>query len=448
MKNYAIILASGTGARTGLDIPKQFIKIAGKTVIEHTIDTFENHARIDEIIIVSNPDYVELTENIIKQNNYRKVTKILAGGATRRESSFIGLNSITENTGKVLIHDAVRPFMQTKIIDECLEALKKYDAVDVAIKSADTIIKVNEDNIIEEIPERKYLRRGQTPQAFDLQLIRKAHELANQSEITVTDDCGLIVKLNLAKVYVVEGDDFNRKITYPIDVAIADKLFQLKSLIAPKHDLKELENKVLVVFGASKGIGEAIVTEAELNGSKVYGFSRSNGIDVTEFESVKKALEDVYSKEGHIDFIVNTAGLLRMGKLNCREIDDIFNEVKINYMGCVNIAQLAPKYLDKTNGSVLFFTSSSYTRGRALYSIYSSTKAAIVNLVQALAEEWDNIRINVINPERTATPMRFQNFGKEPEDTLLKPEKVAKASLNTLLSKYTGQVIDVRRKDL
>ena len=180
----------------------------------------------------------------------------------------------------------------------------------------------------------------------------------------------------------------------------------------------------------------------------MYGFSRSNGVDVTIFDEVKDALESVYNKEGKIDFIVNTAGLLKMGKLNCREIDDIFNEVKVNYMGCVNVAQLAPQYLKKSNGSLLFFTSSSYTRGRALYSIYSSTKAAIVNLVQALAEEWDHIRINVINPERTATPMRFQNFGKEPEDTLLSAEKVAKASLNTLLSAFTGQVIDVRRKDL
>ena len=104
--------------------------------------------------------------------------------------------------------------------------------------------------------------------------------------------------------------------------------------------------------------------------------------------------------------------------------------------------------MKETKGSLIFYTSSSYTRGRALYSIYSSTKAAIVNLVQALAEEWENekIRINVINPERTATPMRFSNFGKEPEETLLKPEKVAEATLNTLLSDYTGQVIDVRRK--
>ena len=98
---------------------------------------------------------------------------------------------------------------------------------------------------------------------------------------------------------------------------------------------------------------------------------------------------------------------------------------------------------------ILLFASSSYTRGRALYSTYSSTKAGIVNLAQALSEELssDNIRINVINPERTATPMRSRAFGKEPEDSLLQPEVVAEASLKTLLSDLTGQVIDVRREN-
>ena len=89
-----------------------------------------------------------------------------------------------------------------------------------------------------------------------------------------------------------------------------------------------------------------------------------------------------------------------------------------------------------------------YTRGRMIYSVYSATKAAVVNLVQALAEEWsnDHIRVNCINPERTKTPMRVSNFGNEPDDTLLKSEEVAVASLNTLVANCTGEVIDVKRK--
>ena len=116
-------------------------------------------------------------------------------------------------------------------------------------------------------------------------------------------------------------------------------------------------------------------------------------------------------------------------------------------MGTVNVALEAYPYLKKTHGKLVFFTSSSYTRGRAFYSIYSSTKAAIVNFVQAIAQEWDadGICVNCINPERTKTPMRQRNFGVEPDETLLKAEQVAVATAQTLASDYTGQVIDVRR---
>ena len=446
--NIAIILASGTGERTGLQIPKQFMKVAGKMVIEHTLDTFENHQEIDEIIIVSHINHVEFVKDTVLKNNYKKIKKVLAGGATRRESSFIGISAIEHNGGKVLIHDAVRPFLHNSIITNCIRALDEYSAIDVAIPSADTLIEVDDNNIIKNIPERKMFRRGQTPQAFDLSLIRKAHELANKDiNVNVTDDCGLILKYNLAEVFVVEGDDYNHKITYPIDVAIADKLFQMKTIAVNSADKEKLKDKVMVVFGASKGIGESTVELAKKYNCKVYGFSRSNGVDVQNYIDVEKALKTVYEKEKRIDYIVNTAGILRMGQLSLRVLSDITNEINVNYVGCVNIAQNAHQYLKESKGGLLFYTSSSYTRGRALYSIYSSTKAAIVNLTQALSEEWekDEIRINVICPERTATPMRYSNFGKEPEGSLLSSEKVAEVTINTLLSNFTGQVIDVKR---
>ena len=154
------------------------------------------------------------------------------------------------------------------------------------------------------------------------------------------------------------------------------------------------------------------------------------------------------SKTGQIDYVVNSAGVLKMGKLLDRDIEDIKKDIDINYTGSINVTKASIPYLQKTKGCILLLASSSYTRGRALYSTYSSTKAGIVNLVQALAEELasDGIRINTINPERTATPMRFKAYGKEPEGSLLSAEKVAEASIKTLLSDLTGEVIDVRRE--
>ena len=172
LKTYAIILASGTGNRYGSDIPKQFVKIAGKTVFEHTITIFEKSKEIDEIIVVITPEYRHFGEELIVKNNFKKVSKLLNGGETRKESSSIGISSISDEEANVIIHDCARPFLSQRIIKDCVKALETYNAVDVAIPSADTIIKVK-DNVISKIPERKYLRRGQTPQCFKLSTIKK-----------------------------------------------------------------------------------------------------------------------------------------------------------------------------------------------------------------------------------------------------------------------------------
>lgn len=448
-KVYGIILASGKGTRLKNAIPKQFIKIAGKTIIEHTLDIFQKHEKIDEIIVVMEPSCRNNMEEIMLKNNYTKISRILNGGATRRESSSIGVNSIPEEDAKILIHDAVRPFISEDIIDHCIEALNRYDAVDVAIPATDTIIKINDKNCIESVPERKQMMQGQTPQAFNLKTIKKAHMLATQdNNESVTDDCSLVLKYNLADIYIVKGDTKNIKITYVEDVVYADKIFQLKNeLLNCKITPEKLKDKVLVIFGASKGIGKAIEEEAKKYNTRTYGFSRQNGVDISNFSAVEEALKKVYEKEKKIDFIVNTAAVLKVGKLEDRDITELSEEIAINYMGSINVVKASIKYLKESHGSILLFTSSSYTRGRALYSSYSSTKAAIVNLTQATAEELMpyNIKINAINPERTSTPMRWANFGKEPEESLLKADKVAKTSLNALLSDITGQVIYVRR---
>jgi len=449
MKTYAVILASGKGERFGTEIPKQFLKLSGKTVLEHAVDIFEKHPKIDEIIIVTLKEYVKKVEEFILKNKWKKISKILIGGNTRQESSYIALSSIEDKEAKILIHDAVRPLLPSYIIDKVVDALNNYDAVDVAIPSTDTIIRINEKKLIEDIPERKYFWRGQTPQGFKLSVIREAHELARKENFTkVTDDCGLVLYYKLTPIYVVKGHETNIKITYPIDIYIADKLFQLRTLNLLDINLNKnkLKNKVGIIFGASQGIGKAIYDLSKSLGMKIYGFSRASGCDITKIEQVKNSLESVYKKEKRIDFIIVTAGILIKKPLINQSYEEIQEQININYLGSINVAKESYKYLKESKGHLILFTSSSYTRGRAFYSIYSSTKAAIVNLAQALAEEWsvDNIKVNVICPERTATFMRFKNFGKEPLNTLLKPETVAKETLKLLLTNVTGQVIDVK----
>ena len=124
-----------------------------------------------------------------------------------------------EDDANVLIHDGARPFISQKIIDDCILALEKNEAVGVAINSTDTIVKLDEEGFICEIPKRDNLRRIQTPQCFKAKIIKKAHELAkNEKSLVVTDDCGMVLYFNLAKIAIVLGEEANIKITHQSDL--------------------------------------------------------------------------------------------------------------------------------------------------------------------------------------------------------------------------------------
>ena len=452
IRNIAIVLAGGVGSRLGLSTPKQFFKVAGKMVIEHTIDTFERNPHIDEIAIVSNPVYVPDVENIVLRNGWKKVKKILKGGKERYDSSLSAIHAYEgDEEVNLVFHDAVRPLVSQRIIDNVCEALNTYQAIDVTVPAVDTIIEADGDHIAA-IPDRSRLQRGQTPQAFRLSVISEAYKRAfNDPDFKVTDDCGVVVKyMPEVPVHLVAGEESNMKLTYKEDTFLLDKLFQLRGSQAPEVPGKEhFGGRVAVVFGGSYGIGKDIATELRNAGAKVYSFSRSlTSTDVGNRRDVARALKEVADKEGKIDYVINTAGVLNKEPLCSMDYSIIQAAVQTNYMGTVNVALEAYNYLKQTQGQLIFFTSSSYTRGRAFYSIYSSTKAAIVNFVQAIAQEWESvgIRVNCINPERTKTPMRVKNFGVEPDDTLLKSEVVADATVRCLMADYTGQVIDVKRQ--
>jgi 2-C-methyl-D-erythritol 4-phosphate cytidylyltransferase len=454
LRTVGVILAGGVGTRVGLGTPKQLLKIAGKPIIEHTLAAFEATAEVDEILVLMTPDYVKDIEEIVAARGFRKVTAVLEGGVTRNDTTKLALDQLGTDECNVLFHDAVRPLVTQRIIRECVNALRHFDAVDVAIPSADTIIVVDGD-VITEIPDRSRLRRGQTPQSFKLSVIRRAYELAWQDpDFAATDDCSVVLKyLPEVAIHVVEGSEHNMKVTAPVDLFLADKLFQLSSstvepLSGPGAYSELLRGRVAVVFGGSYGIGGEIVSLLEEYGATVASFSRSStDTNVEDPRDVDSALRKVYGETGRIDFIVVTAGVLRIGALADTDDETVAEMIGVNYIAPVQIARLGVGYLTDTKGQLLLFTSSSYTRGRGGYSLYSSTKAAVVNLTQALADEWLDlgVRVNCINPERTATPMRTNAFGAEPASDLLEASAVAQTSVDVLISEVTGQVIDVRR---
>jgi ribitol-5-phosphate 2-dehydrogenase (NADP+) / D-ribitol-5-phosphate cytidylyltransferase len=456
-RNVAALLAGGVGTRIGLGIPKQLIKIAGRPIMEHALVALNNHPLIDEIVIMMAPGHLDPVRAMVRDGNYDKVVDILEGADTRNGTTLKALQWLGDEECNLLFHDAVRPLLTPRIIDECFQALETYEAVDVAIPSADTIIEVTPQETISHIPPRARLRRGQTPQAFRASVIKRAYALAQRDpDFVATDDCTVVLRyLPDVPIAVVRGDERNMKVTEPIDVFLADKLFQLTSNDMPATETDDahraaLSGKVLVVFGGSYGIGADIAKLAESLGATVHAFSRSSTNTHVELRSdIAAAAREVLAAAGRIDFVVNTAGVLPRGALVETSEETVYNATEVNYLAPIFIAQEFFPYLKQTKGSMLLFTSSSYTRGRGGYGLYSSAKAAVVNLTQALADEWaaDGVRINCINPERTATPMRSRAFGDEPSGSLLESAAVARWSLDVLLARHTGQIVEVRKAD-
>ena len=448
--NYAVILASGMGIRFQDTQPKQFMKLAGLPVLVHTLKIFQNSTSIDGIVIVSHEDFIDHVWMLVNRYSISKVEKVVSGGRTRQESSRIGVECCNGKTGFVLVHDSVRPFLTHKVLENLVVAVRLHKAVDTVIPSADTLVEVDADGYIKNIPDRSKFRRGQTPQAFSLELIREAHRRAMRDGIdNATDDCALVLRLG-HPVFTVAGDEQNIKITYPLDLHLADKLFQLKmqTLPATDGDISVLTGKVFVVIGGTSGIGQALCTQLASFSDKVYPFSRSTSVvvDVRRAETIEHALDTVLVQEGRIDFVINCSGDLIRKDVEFTSWEEWQQIYDTNINANFHLARiLIPLFKQQKGGSLMFVGSSSYTRGRGGYAAYSSSKAALVNFCQALSEEVasENIQVNLVSPGRVRTPLRFRNFGQEAPETLLEPETVARVIIQALVTPTTGSIFEV-----
>jgi len=231
MKNVAVLLAGGSGKRMGGNLPKQFLLIGDKPIIQHTMNCFEHHALIDEICIVIHPDFVSKMAELVRNNAFQKVKHILTGGKERSDSSLAAIKAYSnEQLVNLIFHDAVRPFVSERIISDVVAEVQQGKSVAVAIPTTDTILKVTAENCIESVPVRSSLRRAQTPQAFPFAVIKKAYDLAlNDEHFVATDDCGVVLKyLPQEKIYIVEGDESNIKITFERDLIRGNKKGEIR----------------------------------------------------------------------------------------------------------------------------------------------------------------------------------------------------------------------------
>ncbi|MGN0485321.1 MAG: 2-C-methyl-D-erythritol 4-phosphate cytidylyltransferase [Lachnospiraceae bacterium] len=222
MKITAIILAAGSGKRMQSAVPKQYLDLKGKPVLYYSLQAFEASA-VDEIILVTaKKDLSYCKKEIIERYGFKKVKKIVAGGAERYDSVFSGLQA-AEQPDYVLIHDGARPLLTQKIIKDSIQAVQKYKACVVGMPVKDTIKEVNEQEEAIRTPEREFLWQVQTPQSFSYSLIYAAYEkVLSSGTIGVTDDAMVVEKAFQKKVHLIKGSYENIKITTPEDLKIAE----------------------------------------------------------------------------------------------------------------------------------------------------------------------------------------------------------------------------------
>lgn len=222
--NYAMILAGGSGSRLENKIPKAFIKINHRYLLEYSLIQFNLHSQIDKIILVVPQDYLVLTQKIVKENSYQKVIHIVMGGPSRFDSSRNGLRNIEDLESRVLIHDAARPFISESIISNCLKNLKYSEAVNVLAPISDTLVELDQHKIQKAI-DRNNIRQVQTPQGFIVKSIKKAQEMAlNLPHQDISDDFNLVLKYQTGRTSWIEGSRMNFKITYPEDFRLAQAI--------------------------------------------------------------------------------------------------------------------------------------------------------------------------------------------------------------------------------
>lgn len=229
---YGVILAGGIGSRMGnVEKPKQFLELGGKPVIIHTIEKFAVHPGFDKILVLSPRAWVTYTQDIIRKYIPSSCDQVvvLSGGDTRNETimnaiRYIDKEGMLDEDTIIVTHDSVRPFVTHRIIEENIQYAKKYGACDTVIPATDTIVESKDNSKITDIPNRKFMYQGQTPQSFRAKMLKDMYESLSDDEREILTDACKIMVLKGQHVHLVQGETFNIKITYPYDMTVAKAL--------------------------------------------------------------------------------------------------------------------------------------------------------------------------------------------------------------------------------
>lgn len=227
MKNYAVVVAAGSGKRMGSNTPKQYLLLNNKPILVYTLLRLSSMPGLSGIILVTGKESVPYCEEeIVSAFSLKKVTRVVPGGAMRQDSVYNGLCALQDCAPDiVLVHDGVRPFFSDRLYKEVVEAAKKVGAAVPGVPIVSTVKSVSADLLVEKTIPRDKLWAVQTPQAFQYELLMQAYNLVRERNAVVTDE-GMAVELLGHDVKMVKGDSENIKITTPVDLKIAQHILQ------------------------------------------------------------------------------------------------------------------------------------------------------------------------------------------------------------------------------
>lgn len=234
---FGVLLAGGVGSRMGnIAKPKQYLNIADKPIIIHTIEKFYINDKFEKLYVLCPEQWIHHTKNLIRRfiGETSRIS-VIRGGETRNETIMNAIRQIeseyaVDDETIIVTHDSVRPFVTHRIIEENIEYAQKYGACDTAVPATDTIVQSEDNIVISDVPERSKMYQGQTPQTFRLKKLKELYEGLTEEEKKILTDAAKIFVMKGEKVYLVEGEVSNIKITYPYDLRVAETLIQEDSL--------------------------------------------------------------------------------------------------------------------------------------------------------------------------------------------------------------------------
>ncbi|MFD2210041.1 2-C-methyl-D-erythritol 4-phosphate cytidylyltransferase [Virgibacillus halophilus] len=230
---YAGILAGGKGTRMGnVPMPKQFLTLNDKPIIVHTIEKFLLNNKFEKIIIATPKEWINHTNDILKKYSIDlPVVTVVSGGTDRNETIMNIIDYIEQENGLndddiIVTHDAVRPFLTHRIIEENIEHGLRNSAVDTVIPAIDTIVESTDETFISSIPRRDYMYQGQTPQTFHIKKLKELYGNLSVADKKILSDACKIFSLSDEKVKLVQGEIFNIKVTTPYDLKVANAIIK------------------------------------------------------------------------------------------------------------------------------------------------------------------------------------------------------------------------------